>query len=229
MRIALLEDDVDQAELIQLWLQQANHSVFHYPNSQAFKAGIKQQSFDLLILDWMLPDITGIDVLDWVRNTIDWHIPVIFQTQRNSEADIVQALQDGADDYLVKPIRQAELLARLESVARRTFQPDSANEQIFGIYRLDIDNMKVFMNDEELDELTNKEFSLIRFLFNHAGRSLSRDHILENVWGTTSAINTRKIDTHISRIRSKLNLREENGWRLSSIYQYGYRLEQIDN
>lgn len=228
MRIALLEDDIDQAELIQLWLTEAGHTVYHYENGQAFKAGVKQQSFDLLVMDWMLPDTEGIEVLAWVRNSLDWHIPVIFQTQREAEEDIVNALGAGADDYMVKPVRQAELLARLASVARRTLHNDDVNEQIFGAYRLDLNNTKVFLNDNELDELTSKEFSLIRFLFNHAGRALSRDHILENVWGTSSAINTRKIDTHISRIRSKLQLQEENGWRLNSIYQYGYRLEKVD-
>lgn len=228
MRIALLEDDHDQADLVKLWLTEAGHTVFHYDHGQAFKAGMKQQSVDLLIMDWMLPDTEGIDVLTWVRNVFDWHIPVIFQTQRDAEEDIVRALQVGADDYMVKPVRHAELLARIESVARRTLGQDEANEQVFGVYRLDIDNMKVFVNEEPLDDLTSKEFSLIRFLFNHAGRALSRDHILENVWGTTSAINTRKIDTHISRIRSKLNLQESNGWRLSSIYQYGYRLEKVE-
>ncbi len=227
MRIALLEDDVDQADLIQLWLTEAGHSVFHYENGQVFKAGVKQQSFDLLVMDWMLPDIEGIEVLQWVRQSIDWHIPVVFQTQREAEEDIVSALRAGADDYMIKPVRQAELIARIDSVARRSLSSDEANEQLFGVYRLDLNNMKVFLHEKEVEELTSKEFALIRFLFNHAGRALSRDHILENVWGTTSSINTRKIDTHISRIRSKLDLKEENGWKLSSIYQYGYRLEEL--
>jgi len=148
-----------------------------------------------------------------------------------SEESIVKALQAGADDYMTKPVRQGELLARISSVIRRSntnIQKDDAIQD-FSPYKLDLKNLKVLLNEEDVGELTSKEFSLIRFLFNNTGRALSRDHILENVWGTSTVLNTRKIDTHISRIRNKLSLGEDNGWRLCAIYQYGYRLEQMNN
>ena len=119
MRIALLEDDLDQAKLVQLWLSEAGHWVVPYSNGHDVVKGIFSESFDLLILDWLVPGMDGLEVLDWVRNKIDWPIPVLFITQRDTEKDVVTALEHGADDYMAKPVKQYEMLARIKAISRR--------------------------------------------------------------------------------------------------------------
>ena len=225
MRIALLEDDVHVGELIQIWLNEAGHECIHYNNGMSFIKDAENRGFDLLIFDWMLPDINGDEVLSWVRKNIDWDIPVMFVTMRDSERDIVYALENGADDYMTKPIKQMELLARINALCRRS-QHTSHDAGILeiGNYRIDITSRTVSHNGKQL-KLTQKEFELIAFLFDNLNKVISREKILKSVWGHTGDLNTRTVDTHISRIRNKLELGKETDWRLGAIYHHGYRLE----
>ena len=227
MRIALLEDDPDQVALFNEWLRVAGHSCENFDNGKLFVRKIKHDSFDALILDWMVPDMDGFQVLRWVRENFDWRIPIVFVTARDLEDDIVRALEEGADDYMVKPAKQRELLARLNAVVRRAAPTDEGQTSIVSEpFLIDLANHLIQRNGERI-EVTQKEYELIVFLFRNIGRVLSRAHILESVWGRNPDINTRTVDTHVSRIRSKLSLAPEHGWKLSSIYQHGYRLEKI--
>lgn len=228
MRIALLEDEPLQAAMIQEWLTQEGHDCQTYGLAGALIYRLCQDTFDLIVLDWMLPDKDGIEVLRWIREHIDWPIPVLFVTGKDEEADIVLALEQGADDYMIKPVKRLELLARIKALSRRAIPQNDKQQMLeFGVYKLDLASHKAFLNDASVD-LTQKEFDLVLFLFRHAGRVLSRGHILESVWGRNPNLNTRTVDTHISRIRSKLDLRPENGWQLKAIYQHGYRMEPLD-
>lgn len=227
MRIALLEDDPDQVALFNEWLRVAGHSCENFDNGKLFVRKIKHESYDALILDWMVPDMDGFQVLRWVRENFDWRIPIVFVTARDLEDDIVRALEEGADDYMVKPAKQRELLARLNAVVRRAAPTDEGQTSIVSEpFLIDLANHLIQRNGERI-EVTQKEYELIVFLFRNVGRVLSRAHILESVWGRNPDINTRTVDTHVSRIRSKLSLAPEHGWKLSSIYQHGYRLEKI--
>lgn len=227
MRIALLEDDQDQAALFIEWLKGGNNTCEHHATGKKFIRAVKRESFDVLILDWMVPDMDGYEVLRWVRENVDWPIPIVFVTAKDEEDDIVRALEQGADDYIVKPAKQRELLARIAAVARRAATVDDKQTTIdFEPFRIDLGNHEV-QRDGERVEVTQKEYELIVFLFRNIGRVLSRAHILESVWGRNPDINTRTVDTHVSRIRTKLALAPEMGWKLSSIYQHGYRLEHI--
>lgn len=226
MRVALLEDDADQARLLVRWLSEAGHNCEHFDASRRFIRQIKRESFDLLVLDWLVPDMSGLEVLDWVREHLDWRIPIIFVTTMDREEDIVQALEHGADDYLTKPVRERELLARIAAVARRTVSADGGKPVLdFEPFRIDQEHRIVYRSGERI-ELTQKEYDLALFLFKNAGRVLSRGHILQDVWGRNPDINTRTVDTHVSRIRTKLGIAPETGWRLTSVYQHGYRLER---
>jgi two-component system response regulator RegX3 len=227
LRIALLEDDKDQADLVNLWLEGAGHEVKIFSSGREFQKAVARDSFDLLVLDWILPDINGDEVLKWVRESVDWPIPVLFMTQRDAEEDVVHILELGADDYMAKPVSQAVLIARINALGRRA-RPRRENEQTtdFGAYHLDPKTHTVSVNGEAI-ELTSREFDLAWFLFRNSGRVLSRGHILEAVWGSSPDLNTRTVDTHISRLRKKLAIGDENGWRLKAIYQHGYRLESI--
>jgi len=229
MRIALVEDDQHQAELLKIWLEAEGHDCRFFLTGQDFMKEIRRESYDLLIIDWVLPDINGDKIVVWVRENLDWPIPVLFVTQKDSEIDIIHALNIGADDYMVKPVSAAVLMARVEALARRTGAGDQETKIIEnGKYRLDPKNHLVTRNDEEIP-LTQKEYELTFFLFRNLGRIVSRDHLLETVWGKNPDINTRTVDTHISRVRKKLGLTPDSGLRLSAVYQHGYRLEQIQS
>ena len=229
MRIALLEDEEHLAELVCLWMEDAGYPCTHFGDGRQMINALKQDSFDLLVLDWMVPEIDGEGVLLWARENLNWRIPILFMTQRDNEDDIVKILSLGADDYLTKPIRQREMLARITALARRANVLGSNESQLqFGNYSINIDNNTVTRNGNSI-KLTQKEFELVLFLFRNIGRIVSRGYMLESVWGHNKDINTRTADTHISRIRNKLGLVPENGWRISAIYHHGYRLEQLGN
>ncbi len=228
MFIALLEDDEDQSTLLRAWLEDAGHKCDVFDAGKEMTMALLRESYDLLILDWMVPDMNGLEVLQWVRDTIDWKIPVLFITQRDSEEDVVQALQGGADDYMSKPVKRAEMLARIDSISRRNQQSNSEDEIMeFFPYTLNRNSKTVKLNEENID-VTRKEFELTLFFFKNARRVLSRGYILETVWGRSAEVNTRTVDTHISRLRRKLAIGADNHWKLSSIYQHGYRLEKCD-
>ncbi|MDV2080006.1 response regulator transcription factor [Marinobacter xestospongiae] len=227
MHIALLEDEQEQAQHIQALLTENGHACEAFGTGQAFLSSVLHRSYDLLILDWQIPDMTGIDVLQNVRAQLNWRIPVVFLTQRDSEQDIVRALDAGADDYLSKPARQAELLARINALARRT-GPESERESLqFGPFTINTQQRTITLHGKTLT-LTDKDFDLTLFLFQNQGRLLTREMLLERVWGLTRDINTRTVDTHMSRLRRRLGLNPDNGFRIKTIYQRGYRLEALD-
>lgn len=225
MIIALVEDDSATAITLELWLQQDGHECRVVTTGSALTQMLRHQDVDLILLDWLLPDMDGLDLLHWIREQISWTLPVIFVTSKNSEADIVRALNAGADDYMVKPVQRGELLARIKAVSRRGRPPDASRTQLeFPPYRIDTLARTISLNGRVVS-LTQKEFDLALFMFRAVGRLLSRDAILTGVWGSEPGLNTRTVDTHMSRIRNKLKLRPENGWRLKALYQHGYRLE----
>jgi len=227
VRVALVEDDTHVGQLMCLWLEEAGYSSRHYLSGKPFLQDMARESFDLVILDWMLPDTSGDQLLEWVRKNVDWPIPVIFVTGRDTEEDIVHGLNLGADDYVTKPVWRNEFLARITAVLRRT-RPMVAKGELLDMppFRIDTVTRRIARDGQDI-ELTQKEYELALFLFRNAGRLLSRRHLLESVWGHQSDINTRTVDTHVSRLRTKLELLPEQGWRLSAIYNHGYRLEQL--
>ena len=227
MHIALLEDEQSQIDLIRQWVQSAGYTIDAYTSGAAFRQNATNIAYDLFILDWNLPDTTGIEVLDWLRNQIDWHAPVLFITNRDSERDIVEALDHGSDDYIIKPVSKDVTLARIKALIRRS-KPDEHKHLLhFPPYTINLEERLISVDGEPV-KLTNKEFELALMLFRNPGRLLSRGYIMETIWATRADLNTRTIDTHISRIRSKLNLTPERGWQLSSVYHHGYRLSRID-
>lgn len=227
MRIALVEDDPVQAQQLSGWLKEAGHHLHHFSDGTSFTQALRRESFDMVILDWNLPDTDGLTLLGSLHRA-DPNVAILFITSRDSENDIVAALKRGADDYLVKPARKAETLARISSVLRRTYgMTDESDDEHYPPFTLHHDHFTVSYEDETI-QLTPKEFELACFMFRNHGRLLSRSHILESVWGVSSDLTTRTVDTHISKIRRKLGLKPERGWRLVSVYQYGYRLELLD-
>jgi len=227
MRIAYLEDDKEQAAVVKRWLEDADHKVVHFSTGKDFLKSIGRDSYDMMIMDWLVPDLTGIEVMEQVRLILKSYIPILFVTNKDSEADIVEALQKGADDFMAKPIRRLELLARITAVTRRVLgmneksMPDSPPY----VFIEETNSIKFY---DDVIELTHREYDLARFMFSRVGRVISRAHILQSIWGfSTTDMNTRTVDTHISRLRKKLKISPENGWQMSAIYQHGYRLEKL--
>ncbi|CAM4196364.1 response regulator transcription factor [Bordetella muralis] len=228
MQIASLEDDLDQARHIQQVLVSAGYTCHSYQNGRDLLAALRSQSFDLILLDWQVPDIAGDEVLRHIRATLGMQIPVIFVTSRTLEQDLVEGLQAGADDYVVKPLRPAELLARVSALLRRS-QAALPVPGPFSVadYRIDPATRSISLRDQTVT-LAPKEFELAQLFFRNVGRLLSRDVLAESVWNREIPATSRTLDTHLSNIRQKLRLHPENGVRLVSSYALGYRLELID-
>ena len=229
MHIGVLEDDIDQSNLISFWLAAKGHQTTCYEKGQDLIAAVRSAQFDMLILDWELPDIDGLSVLKWLRRHLDSEMAIIFITARDSEEDVVAALGAGADEYLTKPLSQAETLARIEAVARRSrTEPNTRPaQQTVGPIEYNLASQQITLNGRAV-ALTRREFELIVMLLQNLGRLVPRDVILKEIWGLNASVVTRTVDTHISRVRKKLNLTPQEGWLLKGVYHHGYRLERLD-
>ena len=227
LKIAILEDDPAQSQLVESWLEE-NYQCKAYLTGQSLLDDINTENFDILLIDWELPDINGPEVMHTIRNQLKMDTPIIFITSRDSESDIVNALNAGADDYLIKPLRQLEFLARIKSNSRRNLKSDSNDEPVtYPPYEFNPGNQQVTVNASNI-ELSSKEFELAYFLFKNEGQLLERKKILSAIWKQEADLNTRTVDTHISIIRKKLSIGPATGWRLKSVYGHGYRLERLN-
>lgn len=227
MRIAALDDETCQLELIKHTMEGIGHECHMYTEGKTLLRDLRQQTFDLLILDWSLPDVSGPTVVKWIRQDLASRLPILFVTNRREEADMIEGLTAGADDFMVKPIRVGELEARVRALLRRAYPRQHEAEVSFGPYHFMLHSRVLQVNGVPV-ELKHREYELALFLFQNLGRLLSREHLREAVWGLGPDAPSRSLDTHISRLRTKLDLRPANGFLLSAIYGLGYRLEAID-
>jgi DNA-binding response OmpR family regulator len=228
MRIAILKDDSSQSELFCYWLTLAGHEPHVFERGADLVALIYDSNFDALVLDSNVSDLNGIELLKMVREH-DRRLPVLFCTARGEETDVVNALGKGADAYLVKPVRRMELLERVESVTRGTRSPqDCSGSLAVGSIRVDIET-RTIEYDRQPIKLTTKDFDLAVLLLRNLGRLISRTQIHESVWNRGGCVTSRTVDTHVSRIRTKLGLIPSNGWRLAAVYRHGYCLERVDS
>ncbi|WP_129794524.1 response regulator transcription factor [Sphingosinicella sp. CPCC 101087] len=227
MRIGILEDDPALADQLQKLLSTAGHSSFVFHSGQKLIGFLSRETVDILLLDWNVPDVSGLDVIRWSRQHVTRHPPIVVLTSRTAEEDIVAALKAGADDYVIKPVQPAVLLARIEALCRRVYpEPPSTGPEKFGEYAFDTRTETATVRDSPI-QLTAKEFALALMLFRNLNRTLSRSYIFEALWGSNPDLQTRTLDAHISKVRTKLGLRASNGFRLVPVYAYGYRLEAI--
>jgi two-component system response regulator RegX3 len=227
MRVAVLEDDPSQAELLSHWLASTGFLCSQYERGHSLLRALAQESFDVLVLDWSLPDIKGLDVLKHVRGVLQLSVPVLFVSARGCEVDIVTALRQGADDYMVKPVRRLELLARLEAITRRR-DSEPVEPDVIELGGLVLDcQTRTASRDGRPIHLTAKDFDLSVLFLSNIGRLLSRQHVRDTVWGLGAMSSPRTLDTHICRVRRKLGLTPANGLRLTAVYRHGYLLQQV--
>lgn len=227
MNIALLEDEPTDARMLTEWLESAGHQCHVFPTGRSLVEELPRNHFTFLILDWVLPDISGDRVLRWVRVNLGWKLPVIFVTARDGTEDIIAMLEAGADDYIIKPVNLREMLARVTALGRRVgaARPNLGVIEVDS-FIVDYGSHRITRSGNEID-LAPKEFELAGLLLGNIGRLLSRADMLNTIWGYGPDVRTRTIDIHVSRLRKKLGLEPEHGWKLISIYNEGYRLDRM--
>jgi DNA-binding response OmpR family regulator len=222
MNILVAEDDRDIAELISHYLKKAGWSTHLVEAGDQALAYLRNHPVDIVILDLMLPGMSGLEVCQALRASRETaFVPVIMLTARTDEADRVRGLELGADDYVGKPFSPNELVARIRALMRRSHRTGSTETTLrFGPIVMDLESHTVSDNGREI-KLTAKEFMLLRYLLEHRGRVLSRDLLLGDVWGYRYTGGTRTVDVHVRRLREKLPVLVD---ALITVKQFGYKL-----
>lgn len=227
MRIGIADDDETMSEFVSQVLEARGHSCVSFRDSRDLRAALQRDTFDLLIVDWNMPSLSGLELIRWGHENIPAFPPAIMLTARQENEDIAEALNAGADDYIVKPETAIVIAARVDAVLRRAKnQPSGDRIEMFGPYEFDRVEEKVSF-DGKCVGLTSKEFALAYAFFCNQNRPLSRRYLMESVWKSTVELSTRTLDMHVSKIRSKLGLSSGSGYRLQTIFGYGYRLERL--
>ncbi|WP_207918485.1 response regulator transcription factor [Saccharopolyspora karakumensis] len=216
VRVLLVEDDDGVAHALVDVLDSHGHRTTRV--SRGSDALLRHRDHDLVLLDLGLPDTDGLEVLRKLRRI--GPVPVVVLTARGEERMVVRGLRSGADDYLVKPVRMAELLARIEAVVRRGRRPSPGSDQVeVADVRIDLRTRRVQVADREV-ELTPKEFDVLAVLAAEAGTAVSRQRLMDEVWGDAYLAVSRSLDVHIAQVRAKLDRPE----LLMTIRGFGYRL-----
>ena len=219
--IYLVEDDESIREIESIALKNSGHEVIGFENATAFFKGIESIIPDLILLDVMLPDMNGNEILARLRKKTDTRkVPVIMVTAKTTELDMIKSLDDGADDYIKKPFSVMELITRVKVLLRRTKEDE---DEIMKFDELVIDNLRhEALISGEAVELTFKEYELLRYLALNHSTVLSRESIMQRVWQTDFEGETRTVDMHIKTLRKKLGA---VGERIKTVRNVGYMFE----
>ena len=223
--ILIVEDDDTVREALSAGLESEGYEVILSDNGLDGLKQAKEEGPDLILLDLMLPEMDGLSVCRVLRRDSD--VPIIMLTARGTEMDKIVGLETGADDYVVKPFSLGELLARIRSLLRRTRNDKQENQMQLtsGDISLDLTSRRVSKDDAEV-HLTQKEFNLLAELIRNKGAVLSRDLLLEKVWGYSYVGNTHTVDVHIRWLREKIELDPSKPVRIVTVRGVGYRFEE---
>ncbi|KGJ80804.1 XRE family transcriptional regulator [Cryobacterium roopkundense] len=224
-RILLVEDESALSEPLSFLLEREGYEITVAEDGPSALAEFDRNGTDLILLDLMLPGIPGTEVCREIR--VRSTVPIIMVTAKDSEVDIVVGLELGADDYVTKPYSTRELLARIRAVMRRhTEQDDVDDEGVLeaGTVRMDIERHTVAVSGEVVN-MPLKEFELLEFLLRNAGRVLTRGQLIDRVWGTDYFGDTKTLDVHIKRIRSRIEATPSDPTMLVTVRGLGYRFE----
>lgn len=215
-----VEDDVDIARIINKTLTKQGYQVFSFPDGKSFIEAFNKQKPDLVLLDLMLPDMNGNDIIKYIRNDIENNeVEIIIISAKRMLMDKVEGLDLGADDYLEKPFDLLELMSRVNARLRRH---QNKNILVYNNLKVDLQKHLVFLDNKEI-VCTNKEFDILTYLLQRKGQAVSRDDLLTFLWGdNNSDYESRTIDVHIKSLRSKLN--DNDGSLIQTIYGIGYKI-----
>ncbi|WMD18294.1 response regulator transcription factor [Achromobacter seleniivolatilans] len=227
MNVAILEDSPAHVEWITKLLLSRGHQPFSRADGNSFIALLQQQKVDVVLLDWEVPGASGLAVLKWARSNLAPSLPILMVTQRDDEESIVLALNQGADDYLQKPVREGELLARVGAQLRKSQRGD-ASTQSFQVGRFLFNPEAQTLNvDGRAVSLSTREFNLAVLLFRNTGRIMTKDVLSQHIWGASDRKYDASLATYVSNLRSALGLRAHSGYVIATVYNYGYRLERL--
>ncbi len=223
-KILVVDDEHHILELIQFNLESNDFDVITCDNGEDAVRVAEEKDIDLIILDLMLPGINGVEVCKRIRHSSNSKVPIIMLTAKGEENDKIVGLDIGADDYMTKPFSIRELLARIKAVLRRTEDNSGDNENIIKVKNvtIDIEKHEVKKGDNVL-ELTLKEFELLKMLARNRGKVLSRDVILDKIWGYEYFGDTRTVDVHIRHLRKKIN--DNDGAFIETVRGVGYKMK----
>ena len=219
--IYIVEDDESIREIEEFALMNAGHKVVGFADAKSFYKKMEDVFPDLILLDVMLPDESGYDIVRKIRKNADLkRVPVIMVTAKTTELDLVRGLEDRADDYIKKPFSVMELITRVKALLRRTEPPEIKTLSLDG---LTINNEKREVRvDDEIVELTFKEYELLQLLLINKGMVMSRDTIMDHIWGISYEGESRTLDMHIKTLRQKLG---DYGSRIRTVRNVGYVIE----
>ena len=215
-----VEDDVDIARIINKTLTKQGYQVFSFPDGKSFIEAFNKQKPDLVLLDLMLPDMNGNDIIKFIRNDIENNeVEIIIISAKRMLMDKVEGLDLGADDYLEKPFDLLELMSRVNARLRRH---QNKNILIYNNLKVDLQKHLVFLDNKEI-VCTNKKFDILTYLLQRKGQAVSRDDLLTFLWGNNNSdYESRTIDVHIKSLRAKLN--DNDGSIIQTIYGIGYKI-----
>jgi len=222
--VLIVEDEPPLVELISYNLEKAGFQVQIARDGDEAMLAVEEQMPDLVLLDWMLPYVSGIEICRRIRRNPDTRdLPIIILTARGEEDDRIRGLDAGADDYVVKPFSPSELVARVRAVLRRTRPVFDKDLLTYGDIAMDLSTHRVSRGDAPV-ELGPTEFRLLRFLLEHPGRVFSREQLLDSVWGHDAYIEPRTVDVHIRRLRKAMNLPNTDDL-IRTVRSAGYALD----
>lgn len=228
MEIAYLGKAESEAGRIRQWLEEAGHRCRYAAGTRDLSALLRHQEFDAVLMDWEVSGMSPLETLREIREQSPG-IPLMLASDRRDQASIVEALSSGADDYMVKPLARDELLARLATLRQRSGPERPAPSTfVLGPWEVDPEQREIRMQGRPV-RLTEKDFELASFFFRNPGRLLTRRELFREIWGINTPIESRTVDVHVSRIRRSLDIGPRNGYRIRTVYQHGYRLEQADD
>jgi len=223
-RVLIVEDEKSLSEPLAFLLEREGYEVKVAKDGPSALRAFERHGTDLVLLDLMLPGIPGTEVCREIR--AQSQVPIIMLTAKDSEVDIVVGLELGADDYVTKPYSTRELLARMRAVLRRRVEPDNDDSPVItaGDVRMDLERHTVAVRGEEIS-MPLKEYELLEFLLRNAGRVLTRGQLIDRVWGADYFGDTKTLDVHIKRIRSRIEERPSEPVMLVTVRGLGYRFE----
>ncbi|WP_349902290.1 response regulator transcription factor [Parafrigoribacterium humi] len=223
-RVLIVEDEKSLSEPLAFLLEREGYEVKVAKDGPSALRAFERHGTDLVLLDLMLPGIPGTEVCREIR--AQSQVPIIMLTAKDSEVDIVVGLELGADDYVTKPYSTRELLARMRAVLRRRVEPDDDGSPVItaGQVRMDLERHTVSVRGEEIS-MPLKEYELLEFLVRNAGRVLTRGQLIDRVWGADYFGDTKTLDVHIKRIRSRIEEQPSEPVMLVTVRGLGYRFE----